>query len=229
MHPRKQGRSLNPKPQRTLRPTRPGLGDTGQGPIRALAQPSHLSPGSLLDLDSRWSRTQTSSEMRTRVVSVAVLAALIGAGVSYTAAASGRARIASCSVVRVSGGDFNAATGGQAVAAVQVRNLGRRDCTISGRPWIRLGPLRHAVTVEDATIAVFGSNAGVPGRVLRLRPGRHAYADILIQPGSCGLARSQVFALRARAGWGKQGVPISDLVCKNGTGEIWVGSFQRRA
>jgi hypothetical protein len=167
--------------------------------------------------------------MRTRIVSVALIAAVVVAGVSYTAAASGRHRIAKCTDTRTTGGDFNAATGGQAVAAVQVRNLGRRDCTISGRPWIRLGTLRYAVTVEDATVAVFGSNAGVPGRVLTLLPGQRAYADILISPGSCGLARSEVSHLRARAGWAEHGVPISDLVCKNGSGEIRVGSFQRRA
>jgi hypothetical protein len=165
--------------------------------------------------------------MRTRVVYVAVLGALFGGGVFYTAAASGRGRIPVCSAIRVSGGDFNGATGGQAVAAVQVQNVGKRACTISGRPWIRLGPLRHEVTVGDATPAVFGSNAGIPGRVLTLRPGQHAVADILISPGSCGLARWQVFTLRARAGWAKKSVQIGDLACKSGTGEIWGGSFQR--
>ena len=166
--------------------------------------------------------------MRARVACAVTLAAVSGVGVFYAAAASGKGPIANCPSVRVSGGDFNAATGGQAVAAVTVRNIGSRDCTISGRPWIRLGPLRYAVTVEDATRAVFGSNAGVPGHVLTLRPGQQAHADILISPGSCGLARSEVSALRAQAGWAKRGVTIEDLVCKNGTGEIWVGSFQRR-
>jgi hypothetical protein len=28
-------------------------------------------------------------------------------------------------------------------------------------------------------------------------------------------------------GWAKRGVAIGGLFCKNGTGEIWVGSFQR--
>lgn len=177
-------------------------------------------------LDFRLRHTQTLAEMRTRIAVAAVLFALGGWGL-YAAAASGTGRIAGCSFVRVSGGDFNAATGGQAVAAVGVRNLGKRDCTISGRPWIRFGALRHGVTVADATHAVFGSLAGVSGRVLTLRPGQHAYADILIQPGSCGLARSEVFTLRAGAGWARRGVPIGDLACKNGTAEIWVGSFRR--
>ena len=165
--------------------------------------------------------------MRARVVSVAVLASLLGAGVFYTATASGRQRIAACSVVHVSGGNFNAATGGQGVASVSVRNLSKRDCTISGHPWIRLGPLRHAVTVEDATRAVFGSNAGVAGQVLTLRPRQQAYADILLAPGSCGQDRWQVFTLRMRGGWARRGVTIGGVFCKNGTGEIWVGSFQR--
>ena len=165
--------------------------------------------------------------MRMRVVSVALLASIVGAGVFYTAVASGRPRIPTCSAVHVSGGNVNALTGGQGMASVGVRNLSKRDCTISGHPWIRLGPLRHAVTVEDATRAVFGSNAGVPGHVVTLRPRQQAYADILLAPGSCGQARWQVFTLRLRGGWARHGVAIGGLFCKNGTGEIWVGSFQR--
>lgn len=166
--------------------------------------------------------------MRPRVVPAIVLAALVAAGAFYAAVASGRSRVATCSVIRVSGGDFNAATGGQAVADVTVRNVGKSDCTISGRPWVRLGPLRYPVAVEDATRLVFGSLAGVPERVLTLRPRQRAYADLLIQPGSCGQARSEVFSPRARAGWGRHGVAIGDLVCKNGTGTVWVGAFQTR-
>jgi hypothetical protein len=167
--------------------------------------------------------------MRMRLVSAVVLAALVTASALYAAAANGRTRVASCSVVRVSGGDFNAATGGQAVADVTVRNDGKSDCTIGGRPWVRLGPLRYPVRVEDATHLVFGSLAGVPEQVLTLRPRQKAYADILIQPGSCGLARWQVSALWARAGWATRSVKISDLVCKNGTGTVWVGAFQKKS
>lgn len=165
--------------------------------------------------------------MRVRVVSVAVVVALVGTAVSYAAATSGRARITSCSSVRVSGGDYNAATGGQAVAALMVLNRGKRACTVSGRPWIRFGSLQHGVTVADATHAILGRLSGVAGRVITLRPGQHAIAHMLISPGSCGLARSEVFTLRAAAGWHTRGVPIGDLACKNGSGQIWVGSFQR--
>jgi hypothetical protein len=165
--------------------------------------------------------------MRSRVISAVVLVALVALGVSYTAAALGVGPVPSCAFVRVSGGDFNGVTGGGAIADVEVRNVAKRDCTITGRPWIRLGPLRHAVRVGDATSRILGPQAGVPGRVLTLRPGRHAVADILIAPGSCGLARSEVFALRARAGWANRSIQIGDLVCDNGTGEIWVGSFHQ--
>jgi hypothetical protein len=178
-------------------------------------------------LATRRGMTQTSGEMRTRVVPLAVLAALVGGGAFYTAAASGRERVARCSSVRVSGGDYNAATGGQALADVTVQNLAQRSCTISGRPWIRLGPVDHAVTVEDATTKIFGSLAGVPERVLTLRHGQKAIADILIQPGTCEQSRPNVFSPRVRAGWGAHSVSIGDLVCKNGTGIIWVGSFQK--
>jgi Protein of unknown function (DUF4232) len=163
-----------------------------------------------------------------RIVSAVGLAALVTAGALYAAGASGRNRVASCSVIRVAGGAFNAATGGQAVADVTVRNVGNSDCTIGGRPWVRLGPLRYPVRVEDATHLVFGSLAGVPEHVLTLRPRQKAYADLLIQPGSCGQARPEVFSPRARAGWGRHGVTIGDLVCKDGTGTVWVGAFQKK-
>jgi hypothetical protein len=165
--------------------------------------------------------------MRIRLASAVVLAALVTAGIFYSALASGRDRVATCSVLRVSGGDYNAATGGQAIADVTVRNLGKGDCTIGGRPWVRLGPLRYPVRVEDATTRVFGSLAGVPEHFVTLRPRQKAYADLLIQPGSCGQARPNVFSPRARAGWAGQGVAIGDLVCKNGTGTIWVGAFRK--
>jgi hypothetical protein len=164
--------------------------------------------------------------MRTRVVSAAALLALVGAGLSYAAAASGQGRIASCSSVRVTGGNFNGLTGGVIVAAVQVRNVSKRDCTINGRPWIRLGPVGYAVTVGDATPGMFG-RFGAPERALRLRPSQHVVAQVFIAPGSCSQARSVVFSLRARAGWAAGSVPISNFACKNGSGEIWVGSFQR--
>ena len=166
--------------------------------------------------------------MRARVASVAVLAGPVGTVASYTAAASGRQETAPCAAVHVSGGNFNGLTGGTIVAAVKVRNLGKRACTLNGRPWIRLGPLHHAVTVEDATPPFFGSNnSTIPKPLQTLRPGRHATAQIFIAPGSCGLARWQVFELRARAGWAERGIPIRNLVCKNGTGQIWVDSFRR--
>jgi hypothetical protein len=164
--------------------------------------------------------------MRVRVVFVAVLAGLVGAGVFYAAAASGRQAIATCSAVRVTGGNFNGLSGGTIVAAVKVQNLGKRDCTINGRPWIRVGPTRYAVTVGDATPEMFG-HSGAPERVLTLRPGQHTIAQVFISPGSCSRGRSVVFALRARAGWAGHSVPISNSACKNGSGRIWVGSFQR--
>ena len=165
-------------------------------------------------------------KMRRRVVSVVVLATLAGAAVVYTAAASGRTRIAACSRVGVSGGNFNGLTGGTIVAAVKVRNLSKRDCLINARPSIRVGPTRHAVTVEDATPASFG-NFGAPERVLTLRPGQQVVAQIFISPGSCAQAKWQVFALRAQAGWAGRTIPINNAACKNGSGVIWVGSFQR--
>jgi hypothetical protein len=163
--------------------------------------------------------------MRVRVVSVALLAGLVGAGVFYTAAASGRPRIAPCSAVHVSGGNFNALTGGAGIAGVQVRNIGKRDCTINGRPWVRLGPTRHAVTVADAGPGTFGSFGSLE-RVLRLHPGQHAVAQIVISPGSCSQARSALFTVRTRAGWAERSVPIGGAVCKNGSGEILVGAFK---
>jgi Domain of unknown function (DUF4232) len=161
-----------------------------------------------------------------RVVSGAVLAALVGAGVFYAAAASGRPRIAVCSAVHVSGGNFNALTGGAGIAGVQVRNVGKRDCTINGRPWIRLGPTRHPLTVADAGPGTFGSFGSLE-RVLRLHAGQHAVAQVIISPGSCSQAPGTLFTVRTHAGWAERSVPIDGAVCKNGSGQILVGAFKR--
>jgi hypothetical protein len=134
-------------------------------------------------------------------------------------------RIATCSLVRVSGGDFNGLTGGAILAGVEVRNIGKRDCMINGRPWIRLGPMHHPVTVEIAGPGAFG-NFGSVERTLRLHPGQHAVAQIITSPGSCSQARSTLFTVQARAGWAERSVSISNSVCKNGSGEIWVGAFK---
>jgi hypothetical protein len=128
----------------------------------------------------------------------------------------------------VSGGNFNGLTGGTIVAAVKVRNLSKHACKLDGRPWVRLGPLRYAVTVDNATPPFFGSNpTSVPQPLQTLRPGQHADAQIFIAPGSCSQARSTIFNLRARAGWAERSVPISNFACKNGSGTIWVDSFRR--
>lgn len=50
-------------------------------------------------------------------------------------------------------------------------------------------------------------------------------AIILIVPGSCDRDRSVVFGLRARAGWLHRGIAISGVLCKNGSGQVAVGSF----
>jgi hypothetical protein len=36
-----------------------------------------------------------------------------------------------------------------------------------------------------------------------------------------------MFGLHLRAGWGRQSGLIGGGACKNGTGEVFVGSFQR--
>ena len=164
--------------------------------------------------------------MRIRIISLVVLAAaLIGGGTVYATAASGRRQIPVCSAVHVSGGPFNGA-GGSIESAVTVRNTGSRACKIDGRPWIRLGPTRYPVTVADATPGMYG-NAGAHERTLTLAPGQHTVAQVITEPGSCTRGVDTMFSANARAGWAGRSVPIGSGVCKNGSGEIWVGSFQR--
>ena len=62
--------------------------------------------------------------------------------------------------------------------------------------------------------------------MLRLHPGQHAVAQIIISPGSCSQARSALFTVRTRVGWAERSVPIGGAVCKNGSGEILVGAFK---
>jgi hypothetical protein len=165
--------------------------------------------------------------MRVRAVSVAVLVCLVAAGAFYATGASGRQRISTCAPVRVSGGNFNGLPGGVIVAGLDVRNVSHRDCAIATRPWVRVGPISHSVTVADAPPDLFGSPYSAPQRVVTLRPGQRAVTQIYLAPGGCDRGRSVVFALRARAGWGKASVPISNDACKDGSATIWVGSLQR--
>jgi hypothetical protein len=125
----------------------------------------------------------------------------------------------------VSGGPFNGLTGGAIISALEVRNTGKRECEINGRPWIRLGPTPHTVKVTDADPGAFGG-FGSLDRVVKLHPGQHAVAQIITTPGSCTRGRGTVFPVRARAGWAERSVAIGGGVCKNGSGEIWVGAFQ---
>ena len=169
---------------------------------------------------------QTPEQMRVRVVSLVVLAALTAAGTDYSTAASGQPQIPACSAVRVSGGFLNAATGGEVIYAVQVRNTGKRDCEINGRPWVQLGPARYPVAVADATPGMFGK-FGAHERTLTLAPGQHAVTQVITTPGSCTRGVGTMFSVSARAGWAHRSVPVGSGVCKNGTGEIWVGAFTR--
>lgn len=160
-----------------------------------------------------------------RVLFAAVAVALAGAGVFYAMAAHGTARFASCKSVHVTGGDFNGA-GGTILASVDVKNVGHRACLINARPSIRFGALRYPVTVADAAPGMFWKY-GNPERTWTLRPGQHISAQVFLKPGSCDRSVSAVFGLRARAGWAGRSVVVSSDACKNGTGRIWVGSFQR--
>jgi hypothetical protein len=162
-----------------------------------------------------------------RAVWAATLIGLAGTvyGTVYAASASGGAQIKNCTAVRVSGGDENGA-GGTTIAAVWVTNRGSRDCTINARPWVRLGPFRYRVWVADASPGSFG-NAGDPERTWTLRPGQRIGADVFFVPGSCDRGVGTMFSPHTRAGWAGHGVSIDGGICKNGTGELVVGSFQR--
>lgn len=163
--------------------------------------------------------------MRVRVVSLVLLASLMGVGAVYAAAASGRQQIPVCSAVHVSGGPNNGASGA-IISDLQVRNTGKQNCEINGRPWIRLGPARYPVAVADATPGMFGK-FGAHERTLTLAPGQHAVTQVITEPGSCTRGVGTMFGVNARAGWAARSVPIGSGVCKNGSGEIWVGVFQR--
>jgi hypothetical protein len=166
--------------------------------------------------------------MRVRITLLMLGAGLLGAGLLYATAAFGKVQIAPCSAVHVSGGNFDGLTGGVLVAGLSVRNVSHRDCTVATRPWIRLGPISHAVTVSDAPPGVFGSPYATPQRAVTLRPGQRTVTQIYLAPGGCDRARWHVFSLQARAGWASHSVAIgSGEMCKDGTGTIWVGSFQR--
>ncbi|HEY2353293.1 MAG TPA: DUF4232 domain-containing protein [Gaiellaceae bacterium] len=164
--------------------------------------------------------------MRVWVACAAALLALVGAGAICVASASGTGQIKPCTAVRVTGGDENGAAG-TTIAAVLVKNRGTRDCTVNARPWVRLGPFRYRVTVADAAPGEYG-NAGDLEQVWTLHPGQRVAAGLFFFPGSCDRGVGSMFTLNARVGWARRGVSIGGGACKNGTGELSVGSFHRR-
>jgi len=150
---------------------------------------------------------------------VIVIVIASAAGVGKPAAAV----VARCQSVQASGGDYNGA-GGTIYAELRIANTGKRPCTITGRPWIRLPRLDHPVTVSDLRDDPL---AGRPGVTVTLAHGQRARAFILIRPGLCDRANGATFTLWAHAGWAKKGVTIVGTACDDGTAEVEVGSFQR--
>jgi hypothetical protein len=115
-------------------------------------------------------------------------------------------------------------TGGVVVAHVFVKNVGRRACTVVGRPWIRISRLAHSVTVTDIST---GAAAGTPSGRVVLSAGELASAEILLNPGRCNRDRIVVFDLAARAGWSTRSVRVAGLMCDDGSGQIAVATFRR--
>lgn len=139
-----------------------------------------------------------------------------------TAAARPAESVALCRSVTVSGGDYNGMTGGVTVAHLIVKNSGRASCTLLGRPWIRIPAIPHAVRIDDITTKpVAGSERVV------LTPGASASAQIWLNPGRCDRGKAVVFGLTARVGWQNKSVPVASDMCKDGSGRIDVGLFQR--
>jgi hypothetical protein len=90
----------------------------------------------LATLDSRWRRAQTPSEMQTRVVSAVVLSTVAGAGVFYTAAASGREPVepvpmASCPLSALRLSLQTQGTAAQSVTSLILGNPKRLTCSFS--------------------------------------------------------------------------------------------------
>jgi hypothetical protein len=125
----------------------------------------------------------------------------------------------------VTGGIQNVA-GGTGIAVVWVKNRGSRACVVNARPWVRLGPFGYRMMVADAAPGEYG-NSGDPEQTWTLRPGQRIAANLFLEPGSCDRSVGSMFGLHLRAGWGRQSGLIGGGACKNGTGEVFVGSFQR--
>ena len=158
--------------------------------------------------------------VRARLVFVILISAAAATLVAASAA-SGTARLARCSSVKVSGGPYNGA-GGTWLDMVVVRNTGHADCTVRGYPWVKLS--RPDVTkVAHATRGMYGAAV----RTVRLAPGQRAWAQIAINPGSCDRSARSERWTRGRAGWRSGRIRIGVVACKNGSGRVWVGAFHR--
>ncbi len=159
--------------------------------------------------------------MRARVVVVSLTAVSLAAALTGATAASGTARLARCSSIKVSGGPYNGA-GGTWLDMLVVRNTGHADCTVRGHPWVKLAR-PHVSKVVHATRGMYGAAV----RTVKLAPGGRAWAQIAINPGSCDRSVGSERGTRGRAGWRTGSIRISVGGCKNRTGRVWVGAFHR--
>jgi Domain of unknown function (DUF4232) len=136
-----------------------------------------------------------------------------------------------CTSVRWSTFGGNGVSGGVIVWALDLSNVGRRTCTVQGRPTIEVPPSRFPVEIadlqpmrSDQPMSADWAGADSP---ITLRPGEAALVDVIID-GCADRAKSNTSTVIARVGWASRTLSIWGTACRVTGTRIEVGTLRTR-
>jgi len=120
----------------------------------------------------------------------------------------------------------NAFTGGSYPVLVKLRNVGRSECSVEGHPLVVISPHPFPLVVGD--LADFDPNDPYigPERLLRLRPGATANAQVVIGR-LCDGAKAEMTPTRIVFGAYGKSLPLRIQACRREGAVIYTGPFMR--
>jgi hypothetical protein len=120
----------------------------------------------------------------------------------------------------------NGFTGGAYAVVVRLRNVGRAECSVEGHPAVVIAPHPFPITVGDlADFDPNDPNVG-PERLLHLRPGATAVAQVIIgRP--CDGAKAAMTSTRVVLGAYGKSLSLPLQACRRQGVVIYTGPFMQ--